>query len=80
LSKVRRLKDFVIWGLYVSDDSQEHFVVNDGIEDYFTVSLIQLEKITVEQGILALGTQKGLGSDRISPLILRKIVLVVKNC
>jgi hypothetical protein len=33
----------------------------------------------VEQGILALDTQKGLGPDGISPLILKKIVLVSKK-
>jgi hypothetical protein len=67
-------------GVYVRDDSQEDFVVDDGVEDSSTVSLIQLEKETVmEQGILALGTQKGPGPDGISPLVLKKIVLVVKK-
>jgi hypothetical protein len=33
----------------------------------------------VKQGILALDTQKGPGPDGISPLILKKIVLVVKR-
>jgi hypothetical protein len=35
------------------------------------------EKETVEQGILALDTQKGTRPDEISPLFLKKIVLVV---
>jgi hypothetical protein len=48
-------------GVYVRDDSQEDFVVNDGVEDSSTVSLIQLEEETVEHGILALDTQKALG-------------------
>jgi hypothetical protein len=63
----------------VRDDSQEDFVVDDGIEDSCTVSLIQLQEETVEQGILALDTQKGPGPDGISPLILKKIVVVVKK-
>jgi hypothetical protein len=46
-------------GVYVRDSSQEDFVVNDGVEDYSTVSPIQLEEETVEQNILALDTQKG---------------------
>jgi hypothetical protein len=33
--------------------------VDDGVEDSSTVSLIQLEEVTVEQGVLALDTQKG---------------------
>jgi hypothetical protein len=33
----------------------------------------------VEQGILDLDTQNGLGPDGISPLILKKIVLVLKK-
>jgi hypothetical protein len=37
--------------------------VDDGVEDSSTVLLIQLEKETVEQGILALETQKGPGPD-----------------
>jgi hypothetical protein len=45
----------------VRDDLQEHFVVTDDIKDSFTVSLIQLEEETVEEGILALGTKKSLG-------------------
>jgi hypothetical protein len=43
-------------GVYVRDDSQEDFVVDDGVEDSSTVSLIQLEEKIVEQGILALET------------------------
>jgi hypothetical protein len=43
--------------------------VDDGVEDSSTVSLIQLGEETVEQGILALDTQKGPGPDGISPLI-----------
>jgi hypothetical protein len=39
------------------DSSQEDFIV-DGVEDFSTVSLIQLEEETLEQGILALDTQK----------------------
>jgi hypothetical protein len=53
--------------------------VDDGVEDYFTVLLIQLEEEIVKQGILALDTQKGPGPDGISQLILKKIVLVVKK-
>jgi hypothetical protein len=41
--------------------------------------LIQLEEETVEQGILALHTQKSPGSDRVSPLFLKKILLGVKK-
>jgi hypothetical protein len=52
------------------DDWQEDFVVNDGVEDSSTVSLILLEEETVEQSTLAI--------NRISPLILKKIVLGVK--
>jgi hypothetical protein len=37
--------------------------VDDGVEDYSTVSLIQLEEGTLEQGIVALDTQKGPGPD-----------------
>jgi hypothetical protein len=37
--------------------------VNDGVEDSSTVSLIQLEEETVEQGVLALDTQKGPGPN-----------------
>jgi hypothetical protein len=40
--------------------------------------MVQIEEETMEQGILALDTQKGPGPDRISPLILKKIELVVK--
>jgi hypothetical protein len=47
--------------------------------DSSTVLLIQLGKETVERGSSALDTQKGPGSDGISPLILKKIVLVVKK-
>jgi hypothetical protein len=54
----------------VRDDSQEDFVVDDGVEDFSTVLLIQLEEETVEQGTLALDTQKGPGPDGISPVIL----------
>jgi hypothetical protein len=50
--------------------------VNEGSS---TVSLIQLKEETVEQGILALDTQTGPGPDEISPLIPKKIVLVVKK-
>jgi hypothetical protein len=57
-------------GVYVRDDLQEDFVVDSSI-----VLRIQLE----EQGILALVTQKGPELDRISPLILKKISLVVKK-
>jgi hypothetical protein len=59
--------------------SMEDFVVKDSIEDSFTVMLIQLEEDTVEQGILVLDTPKATGWDGISPLILKKIVLVVKK-
>jgi hypothetical protein len=38
------------------DDSQEDLVVDDGVEDSFTVLLIQLQEETVEQGILSLDT------------------------
>jgi hypothetical protein len=63
----------------VRDDSQEDFVVDDGVEDSSLVSLIQLEEDTVEQGILTIDTQKGPGPDGISPLILKRIWLVVKR-
>jgi hypothetical protein len=63
----------------VRDDSQDDLVVDNGVEDSSTVSLIQLEEETVEQGILALDMQKGPDPDGISPLILKKIVLVVKK-
>jgi hypothetical protein len=36
-------------GVYVRDDSQNNCIVDDGVEDSFTVSLIQLEEETVEQ-------------------------------
>jgi hypothetical protein len=45
-------------GVYVRDSSQEDFVVDDSVKDSSTVSLIQLEEETVEQGILALDTKK----------------------
>jgi hypothetical protein len=66
-------------GVYVRDNSQKDFVVDGGVEDSSTVSLIQLEEETVERGIVALNTQKGPGPDGISPLILKKIVQVVKK-
>jgi hypothetical protein len=50
----------------VNGESQEDFVVQDGVEDSSTVLLIQLEEETVEQGILTLDTQKGPGPDGIS--------------
>jgi hypothetical protein len=62
---------------HVRDSSLEDFVVDDGVEDSSTVLLIQLEEETVEQGILAFDTPKGRGPNGISPLILKKIVLVV---
>jgi hypothetical protein len=65
--------------VYVRVSSQENFVVDDGVEDFSTVLLILLEEETVEQGILALDTQNGPGPDGISPVILKKIVLVVKK-
>jgi hypothetical protein len=42
---------------------QEDFIVDGGVEDSSTVSLIQLEEETVERGIVALDTQKGPGPD-----------------
>jgi hypothetical protein len=45
--------------------------VDNGVQDSSTVSLVQIEVETVEQGILALDTQKGPGHDG--------IVLVVKT-
>jgi hypothetical protein len=65
--------------VYMMDDLQDDFVVDDGVEDSSTVLLSQLEEVTMEQGILALDTQKGPGPDLISPLILKKIGLVVKR-
>jgi hypothetical protein len=53
--------------------------VDDGVEDSSTIALIQLEETPVEGGILSLDTQKGPGPDGIPPLILKKIVLVVKK-
>jgi hypothetical protein len=42
-------------------------VVDDDVEDFSTVSLIQLEEKTVDKrGILALDTQKGSGPNDIS--------------
>jgi hypothetical protein len=63
----------------VKNSSQEYLVVDEEVEDSFTVSLIQIKGETVEQGILALDTQKGPGPDGISPLFLKKIVLIVKK-
>jgi hypothetical protein len=57
--------------VYVRDSSQEDFGVDAGVEDFSAVSLIQLEKETVEQGILTLDTQNRPGFDGISPLILK---------
>jgi hypothetical protein len=65
--------------VYMMDDLQDDFVVDDGVEDSSTVLLSQFEEVTMEQGILALDTQKGPGPDLISPLILKKIGLVVKR-
>jgi hypothetical protein len=48
-------------GVYVRDDSHEDFVVDNGVVDSSTVSLIQLEEETVEQGFLALDKKKALG-------------------
>jgi hypothetical protein len=53
--------------------------VDDGVENYSTVLLIQLEEETVEQGVLALDTQKGPGPNGIFPFILKRIGLVVKR-
>jgi hypothetical protein len=47
----------------VRKNSQEDFVVKEGVDDSSTVLLIQLEKETVERGILAFDTQKGPGPD-----------------
>jgi hypothetical protein len=58
---------------------QEDFIVDGGVEDSSTVSLIQLEEETVERGIVALDTQKGPGPDGIPSLILKMILLVVKK-
>jgi hypothetical protein len=66
-------------GVYVRDNSQEDFVVTGGVEDSSTALLIQLEEETIERNIVALDTQNGPGPDGISPLILKKIVLVVKK-
>jgi hypothetical protein len=57
--------------VYVRDSSQKDFVVDAGVEDFSAVSLIQLEKETMEQGILTLDTQNRPGPDGISPLILK---------
>jgi hypothetical protein len=65
--------------VHVRDSSLKDFVVDDGVEFSSTVLLIQLEEETVEQGILAFDTPKGCGPDGISPLILKKIVLVVNK-
>jgi hypothetical protein len=59
-------------GVYVRNSSEEDFVVDEGVEDSSTVSLIQLEEKTVE-------TRKGPGPDGISPLVLKKILQVVKK-
>jgi hypothetical protein len=56
----KKLQIYLASTIKVRYDSQEDFVVNDGVEDSSTVSLIQLEEETVEQDILALDTQKGL--------------------
>jgi hypothetical protein len=41
-------------GVYVRDNSQENFVVDGGVEDSSTVSLIQLKEETVEQDIFVM--------------------------
>jgi hypothetical protein len=51
--------------------------VDGSVEDSSTVLLIQLEEENVEQFILAFDTKNNPGTDGISPLILKKIVLVV---
>jgi hypothetical protein len=56
--KIKHLFGDYFQGVYVWDDSQEDFIVDDGVEDSSSVSLVQLEEETVEQGILALDTQK----------------------
>jgi hypothetical protein len=54
--------------------------VDDGVEDSSTLLLlIQFEEETVVQGILALNKQEGPEPVGISPLILKKIGLVVKK-
>jgi hypothetical protein len=45
----------------MGENSQEDCVVDDGIDDSSTVSLIQLEEETVERVVLALDTKKALG-------------------
>jgi hypothetical protein len=37
--------------------------MDDGVEGSYTISLIQLEEETVEQGVLALAAQNGDGLD-----------------
>jgi hypothetical protein len=41
-------------GVYVRGDSHADFVMDDGVEDNSTVSLIQVEEETMEWSILAL--------------------------
>jgi hypothetical protein len=55
-------------GVYTRDNSQENLVVNDGVEEE-----------TVQRGIVAVDKQKDPGPDGIFPLILTKIVLIVKK-
>jgi hypothetical protein len=57
-----------IQGVYVRDNLQEGFVVDGCVEEE-----------TVGQGIVALDPKKGPEPDGIPPLILKKIVLVVKS-
>jgi hypothetical protein len=42
---------------YVKDNSQENSVVDSGVEDVSTASLIQLEEQTVERCIVVLDTR-----------------------
>jgi hypothetical protein len=49
-------------GVYVRDNSQEDFYWDGGFEGSSTVSLIQLEEETVEQGILSLKWRTGFRS------------------
>jgi hypothetical protein len=66
-------------GVYVSEGETVLLPTLDTLPDEeHESSLVQLTQTAVEEGILRLDEQKGLGHDGISPSILRKLVLVIK--
>jgi hypothetical protein len=56
--KIANLFGEYFQGVYMRDDLQEDFVVDDGIEDYSTLSLIQLEG-SCGAGYFGFGHTKG---------------------